>query len=369
MTYRMLAIITDTHFGYKGNNKTILSEHLEYFNKIVFPYILTNNIKNVFHLGDLFDNRNSIDIFVVNEVKKQFIDFFERNKINLYIITGNHDVYYKNTNEVNSLNMFSSEYIKIYYEGINELNLENYKIALIPWINQPLDVSSQYDLIFGHFEFRHFHLNKSIISESGLESGNFSKFARLVLSGHYHLKSQKENVFYLGSPYQLNWNDFNTLHGFYSIQDNKLKFIENNFSTKFIKVYYNEDIKDVKIKIFGLQNKPIELTISSSLNFSEYIKNNYIKIIVENIIHQNIFELFYERILEHTFRERIEVIDIKESLENLSNIDNIQNINENNISYLIEEYFKNANLNNEKEILELFKEIFTTANNKQKNLM
>ncbi len=368
MTSKMLGIITDTHFGYKGNNKTILSEHLEYFDKIVFPYILKNNIKNVFHLGDLFDNRNSIDIFVVNEVKKQFIDFFRKNKINLYVITGNHDVYYKNTNEVNSLNMFSSEYIKIYYEGINELNLENYKIALIPWLNQPLDVCNHYDLILGHFEFKNFHFNKSIISENGLESENFSKFARLVLSGHYHLKSQKNNVFYLGSPYQLNWNDFNTQHGFYSIQDNKLKFIENNFSTKFIKIYYNEDIKDVKIKIFGLENKPIELTISSSINFSEYIKNNYIKIVVENIIHQNIFELFYDRILEQTFRERIEVINIKESLENLSNIDNIQNISE-DIPSLIEEYFINTNLNNEKEILELFKEIFTLANSKEKNLI
>jgi DNA repair exonuclease SbcCD nuclease subunit len=360
----MILLLTDTHFGVRNFNKSIFDEQLEYFHKIVFPYILDNNIKEVVHLGDLFDNRQNIEVLFLDYVYKKFISFFNENKINLHLISGNHDIYYKNTNEINSLEIFKSEYIKVYSEPkIYEKNIENYNIAIIPWLGKnEITFNRKYDIILGHFEFKDFYLNSKIIAREGYNSDKISEYAKIVLSGHYHIKSNSKNVYYLGSPYQLDWNDFDSVKGFHIIDNHRLKFIPNNFSTKFLKIYYNETNEKIDIKISGLEpNKVINADID---NIEKIIKNNWIKIITFNIINRNLFDIFYENILSKNQKSRIEIFSHNELKLNDENIDlDIESINiENNIKDYISKFLDSYIQTNNKDLVkEEFINLYTIS--------
>ena len=75
--------------------------------------------------------------------------------------------------------------------------------------------------------------------ENGMDHSIFRKFKK-VFSGHYHMKSNRDNVYYLGNPYQLYWNDYGCKRGFHVFDTDTLKttFYRNPFNT-FHKLYYN----------------------------------------------------------------------------------------------------------------------------------
>ncbi|MCS7073614.1 MAG: metallophosphoesterase, partial [Bacteroidia bacterium] len=101
-------LITDTHFGISGNSKLWLEIISEYFTQEFIPY-LRNNVKNgdiLIHCGDLFDNRQHLNIEVMNKA----LDIWkEISKIlPIHIICGNHDIYKIHSNDINSLRIFES---------------------------------------------------------------------------------------------------------------------------------------------------------------------------------------------------------------------------------------------------------------------
>jgi DNA repair exonuclease SbcCD nuclease subunit len=51
---------------------------------------------------------------------------------------------------------------------------------------------------------------------------SFLKF-ELVMSGHFHTKSQKGNITYLGNTYQMYWNDYADQRGFHIFDTDTLK--------------------------------------------------------------------------------------------------------------------------------------------------
>ncbi len=97
-----IAIINDTHFGIRNDSVYFLDKCLNYFESVFFPYIADNNITEIIHLGDFFDRRKYINFNTLTQVRKRFLEKIP-NSVNFRIIIGNHDTYYKNTNEINSL--------------------------------------------------------------------------------------------------------------------------------------------------------------------------------------------------------------------------------------------------------------------------
>ena len=65
------------------------------------------------------DRRKFVSFKTAKEVRERFIYPLQHMKINFHCIVGNHDIYYKNTNDVNSLKeLIDGKYKNIHiYEG------------------------------------------------------------------------------------------------------------------------------------------------------------------------------------------------------------------------------------------------------------
>ena len=234
------------------------------------------NIDTIIHLGDIFDKRKNINFNTLKECKRYFFDEAKNQKIALLMITGNHDTYYKNTNELNSPEILLSEYenVKIFSEP---KELKN-GILLMPWIcsgnyEESMKILEETDAsaCFGHFELAGFKMYKNNVNMHGMGTEAFSKFD-LVLSGHFHHRHKKGNIMYLGSPYEMTWSDYNDERGFhiYDTETKELEFIQNPYSI-FHKIEYDED-GDLEIDKEKFSNGFVRLLVQKKDDLKTYDK-------------------------------------------------------------------------------------------------
>ena len=110
-----IALLNDTHFGVR-NDSMIFDEYLhKFYEEIFFPYLEKHNIKTLIHLGDVVDRRKYINFRVADNFRKKFLNKLWEMKIDTHMLIGNHDIYFKNTNKVNSLQQLCTA-----PDGINE---------------------------------------------------------------------------------------------------------------------------------------------------------------------------------------------------------------------------------------------------------
>ena len=107
---QQIAIITDTHAGIRGDASWMLDYQEAFYRDVFFPKLLSENIKVLFHLGDLFDRRKYINFVTLKRTREMFLRKLADYNIKMYIIPGNHDVCFKSTNEVNSLTTLLGEF-------------------------------------------------------------------------------------------------------------------------------------------------------------------------------------------------------------------------------------------------------------------
>ena len=207
-----LLILGDTHFGIAAASDYYLDMQERFFSNLR-NYMKRNGIKTLLHLGDLYDNRKSIDIRVLKRSKQVFVQPFIEDEIDTWIIVGNHDTVYKNTIHPNTIReLLYWTPFHIVDEPV-EANFGKSKFLLLPWMCQDnlnvclaniQNTDAQY--CAGHLELGGYQYIPGVTSTRGMDARIFAKFKR-VFSGHYHLYSQHYNVTYVGNPYQLNWND------------------------------------------------------------------------------------------------------------------------------------------------------------------
>jgi DNA repair exonuclease SbcCD nuclease subunit len=239
-----IAIIGDTHFGVRNDSHVFLSKYFDFFDKIFFPYLDEHEIDTVIHLGDFFDRRKYINYNTLHQTKNNVIS--RLSKYNTYLIVGNHDTYYKSTNDVNSptLTMSGVDNLNIISEPTT-INFDGSDCDLLPWIVDCDDTlmsflnSSKSRFLFAHLELSGFELNPGHISE-GISQSLFSRY-ECVFSGHYHMKQKKSNVWYLGSPYHITWADYGQNRGFHILDTDtgEIEFVKNTFEI-FKKISYND---------------------------------------------------------------------------------------------------------------------------------
>ena len=133
-----IALLNDTHFGARNDSPAFLEYFMRFYNEIFFPYLKENNIKTLIHLGDVVDRRKFINFKTAHTFRNDFMHRLYKEGIDTHIILGNHDTYYKNTNEVNAINELCTTYdgIKepwIYDKAVTK-NFGGTDICLIPWI-------------------------------------------------------------------------------------------------------------------------------------------------------------------------------------------------------------------------------------------
>jgi DNA repair exonuclease SbcCD nuclease subunit len=279
-----VAIITDTHWGARKGSK-YLHDYFELFYKnVFFPTLKEYGVEAVIHMGDAFDSRKSIDYQSLEWAKRVVFDPLK--KYEVHMIVGNHDCYYKNTNDVNSPNLLLKDYpnIKTYSSPTNT-KVGGIDMTFIPWIcsenyDETLKVikKSKAKVAFGHLELKGFRVNKHLVMEEhGLEANLFSNFTK-VFSGHYHTRSDNGTVFYLGNPYEMYWTDVNDTRGFHIFDTETLEHTSiNNPYKLFYNIYY-EDTPQQLFDASEYQNKIVKVIVrrkSKPKDFEKFVNKLY----------------------------------------------------------------------------------------------
>jgi predicted phosphodiesterase len=306
-----IALITDTHFGARNDNLAFNDYFYKFWEDTFFPYLKENNIDTVIHLGDVMDRRKFVSYKIAKDFRQRFIQPFVDNNINLHMLVGNHDTFYKNTNDVNSL----SELVEDRYSGINvypnptTVDFDGTPLCLIPWIcadnyadtmNHIKETKAQ--VCLGHFEINGFEMYAGAYAENGYDKAFLNKFDT-VFSGHFHKKSDDGHIYYLGNTYQIMWGDHGDPKGFhiFDTDTRELERIVNPY-TIFEKVYYDETTR----------------------NYNDFdvltLKDKFVKIVVVNKKDIYQFDRFVDRVLSESGAHEVKIIEDFSELD-ASNVD------------------------------------------------
>ena len=276
-----VAIITDQHFGARNDSIAFLDFFQKFYDNTFFPTIDASGIDTVLVLGDTFDRRKYVNFYALDRAKKMFFDKLEERGITVYMLAGNHDTYFKNTNEVNSPDLLLAEYSNI--EVIDEpktINVNGFEVCMLPWIcpenyQQSLDEikNTTSTLCMGHLEIAGFAMYRGMESHEGFSAETFNKFD-LVFSGHYHHRSNDRNIHYLGNPYELTWQDYNDPRGFhlFDFATRQLDFIENPYRMFERLEYSDKEIEPVDLDQLDLKEKYVKLVVLEKTDFYKFDK-------------------------------------------------------------------------------------------------
>lgn len=293
-----IALITDTHWGVRNDNVAFLDNSKRFLDEVFFPYIDGNNISTIVHLGDLVDRRKYVNINTARRLREDFLDKLKLRDLEVHIIAGNHDTYFKNTNEVNSIkelveNAYPS--FKTYTKHAQSVTFGGIPILFIPWIcddnrSQVVDAikDTPAQIAMGHLEIEGFEMYRGSIVSHGDNRDNFSKFD-IVMSGHYHHRSSDGHIFYLGSHGEFTWSDFDDPRGFhiFDTATRELTFIENPFKM-FKKIWYNDadhDFLQTKIDYKQYKGCILKVIITNKTNYYWFDK------FMENLESENPLEI------------------------------------------------------------------------------
>lgn len=228
----MVILTADIHFGVHGR-----LDDISWATRVIREYAKQNDIENIFVLGDLFHDRKSIEIDVMNEV----INIFDDKNYDQRWITfpGNHDMFLRHSWTINSLKPLNRHLTVI--EDVKIVVLDGQRYWILPFIqyekayNRVLrKIEEQWqegDVLLTHIGVNGAILNTCFLMKDW-ESVNFStsKFQH-VFTGHFHSKQQvHHNVWYPGSPIPFKFDEGDVPHGFYV-------FDPNNKSLKFVNIW------------------------------------------------------------------------------------------------------------------------------------
>jgi DNA repair exonuclease SbcCD nuclease subunit len=280
-----IALITDIHFGSRNDSVHFLDYYEKFYKDTFFPILDNECIRTVLILGDTFDRRKYINFYTFKRAKEMFFDgLFERG-IDVHMLAGNHDTYFKNTNDVNSVDLMLGEYGNInVIDHPTEIYVGPHKIVMMPWIcpenyNDSMQILKDTDasICCGHFEIEGFAMHRGMPSQEGLKRDIFRKFQQ-TFSGHYHHRSSSDSITYLGNPYELTWQDYNDTRGFhlFDLHTRDLEFIPNP-NIMFHRIVYDDKTESIS-----------KITNKDMTGYA----NTYVKVVVINKTNPYLFDKF-----------------------------------------------------------------------------
>lgn len=282
-----IAILNDSHFGVRNSSDVFIEHQRLFFNDVFFPYLKENNINTVFHLGDVLDNRKALSPKALYEMRKMFLEPLREYNIHCYMIPGNHDLYHKDNSRISGLKEaigFFTDAVTLFQDPI-DTPFESTTFGWIPWINQSnqektidfINKKSKADILLGHLELAGFEMHKG---QMNTHSGSFSpdtvrrldRFDK-VLTGHFHHKSSRNNIHYLGTQYQLTFNDVDDQKYFHTIdtETRELEAIKNPH-TLFYQTRYDPEIEIDRLRKEDYNKKFVRLAVYEKPNLYEYDK-------------------------------------------------------------------------------------------------
>ncbi len=203
--FQTAACFTDIHYGLKSNSHTHLNDCHRYMDWFITE-AKARGAETCIFLGDWSHQRASVNIATMNASirdLKKLNDNFEK----VYFITGNHDLYYRDKRELNSV-----EYARDLpnFVMVDEWLVEG-DVAIIPWLVQDewrkiKNIKAKY--MFGHLELPYFKMNAMVEmpDHGGLQSDHLTG-PEYVFSGHFHKRQYKNNIHYIGNAFPHNYAD------------------------------------------------------------------------------------------------------------------------------------------------------------------
>jgi DNA repair exonuclease SbcCD nuclease subunit len=304
-----VAWITDLHFGAR-NDHPVFNKHIEtFYTETFFPHLRENGIKDIFMMGDTFERRKYINFHTLYQCRKYYFDVARDEGINIHIIPGNHDTYFKNTNEVNSPRLLLNEYENIIqYHHVTDVKVGNSTFCFVPWITKENEdefvkaiKASTADVCLGHFEFTGYKMHRDTINPHGMAPSVVDHFP-LVISGHFHHRHSKGNITYMGNPYEITWSDYGDTRGFavFDCDTKKMEYVNNPVKIHH-KVYYNDTEE-------SQHGDPMETDFES-------LKNGCVKVYVEKKSDLKKYDKFMDKIDEQDPIDVKPVEDLSEEFE------------------------------------------------------
>lgn len=354
----ILVMISDIHFGVRNNSLEWIENIKNYFYNFFIPYLkkLSNKKVSLIINGDVFDNRQSLDINVLTTVLEIFNSILEINKeMVIYIVAGNHDSYRKKENDITSLAIFEQfDRIEVIQKPTYITMFNGTKLLFVPWSgdmeqqNEAVN-NNDADFIFMHNDIKsgYYDNNRPILNGVSVTTINNKK----IYSGHIHKRYDSDKFTYIGSPYHLRRSDIGNTKGIYSLIYNK----DNN---KWEEVFTYNDYSPIfiRVKIEDILEKNIE-------ELKNIFYNNYVDIVIKKNVCKYLNK---QKLLEALSCLKYKKISIIVENDEVVMIDNI--ITDNNLS--IEDIIvkkieqdEGVSVKRKKEILKLNKEYLTTAFN------
>lgn len=289
-----IAILNDTHCGIRNSAEIFLNNAADFYSKVFFPQCEKQGVQQIVHLGDYYDHRKFVNFKALNHNRKCFLEPMRQAGMQMDIIPGNHDTYYKNTNDLNSLKELLGYYMNEVHIIMEPTVMEygSLKMAMIPWINPENYESTmkfikdcKADWCGAHLELNGFDMMKGVKNTHGMDHKLFEKF-ELVLTGHFHVGSRQDNIWYLGSQMEFFWSDAHDPKYFHIVdtETREIQRIHNPY-TLFEKIVYNDEEMDY-----------------NTYNLS-HIDKKFIKVVVVNKKDTFLFDRFIDRIQSHNIHE------------------------------------------------------------------
>jgi DNA repair exonuclease SbcCD nuclease subunit len=340
---KKICCFSDVHIGVHQNNVFWYNVAQKFFTWVA-QELRSRQIEDIIICGDLFHYRDEISVHTIHLASQLLAELKD---FNIIMLVGNHDAYYKDRSDVNSLTPFAGwPNIRVISQPTSSFNF-NRELSFIPWGTDPKLLPDS-EVMFGHFEIETFKMNSHKICERGIKASQLLDKAKLVISGHFHLKDERKyaegTILYLGSPYQMDFGDVESQKGIHILDLNTLKyeFVENNNYPKHKKILLSDLIKEE-----GFTNK-----------VKDEFKDNIVKFIVDKNITADEIDLLLEKL--STLNPLSINVDYavnfnKFSVQNDPNCD----LSGVNIPKAIEEFVNMLDdINNKQEIIDYTTELF-----------
>tara|TARA_R100000353_G_scaffold115721_1_gene82723 strand:- start:336 stop:1385 length:1050 start_codon:yes stop_codon:yes gene_type:complete len=268
-----IAIFSDLHLGVHQNSDFWLGVSRKWTEWYI-KQLKTNNIKTIIFCGDFFHYRDEISVKTLN-FAKDLLDMFKDFKI--IMITGNHDAWYKDTSEINSLSIFKGYNNVTIYDKLTTIDMNDKRVTFCPWGTNLNDIPES-DILFGHFELENFRMNAYKICDHGDDPELLVDKASTIYSGHFHREdtkyynNKKVKIVYVGNPFEMDFGDSGSRKGFYiyDFSTDQHEWVDNDISPQHIKIILSNLIKrnDKEVKYI----------------FENILPGNIIKLIIDKNI-------------------------------------------------------------------------------------
>ena len=271
-----ILIIGDTHLGlgYPNSVDKWFKVHREYFEEFLLPLVTKELTKDdiIIHCGDLFDNRSVVPINILNYAQ----DLLEKlAKIcPMHILIGNHDLYTKASNDVNTVKLYKYIPNITVYEEPTKIEFCGKSILMLPWVEKKSDQINQLkkfsgsDYLFCHSDLNGAKMHLTSVAHKNNDKIDVEEFSgyKNVYSGHIHILQVTKNFTFVGNNFEMDRNDINNQKGIFILDviGESERFVKNEISPRYKKIYIRTQ-EDIDILESISTKDYIDLFISNSL--------------------------------------------------------------------------------------------------------